>query len=106
MVCPTVLYIGKDYMFRFDKLTQKAQEAVQQAQSIAEKNQHQAIHPLHLLIALAAEKEGIVRPVLEKSNIQPDAIVQEAERLLGNVPKISGKPSGQLLSPPLNQVLE
>ncbi len=34
--------------------------------------------PLHLLIALAEEKEGIVRPVLEKCGVQPDAIVAEA----------------------------
>jgi ATP-dependent Clp protease ATP-binding subunit ClpB len=93
-------------MFRFDKLTQKAQEAVQQAQSIAEKHQHQAIHPVHLLIALSNEREGIVRPVLERLNIQPDAIVSEAERVLETLPKISGQPAGQLLSPPINQVFE
>ncbi len=93
-------------MFRFDKLTQKAQEAVQQAQTIAEQNQHQAIHPLHLLIALAAEKEGIVRPVLEKCNVQPDMIVNEAGRLLQALPKVTGQPTGQMISPPLNQVLE
>jgi len=93
-------------MFRFDKLTQKAQEAVQQAQSIAEKHQHQAIHPVHLLIALAGEREGIVRPVLERLNIQPDAIVSEAERVLETLPKISGQPAGQMISPPLNQAFE
>ena len=55
--------------FRFEKLTQKAQEAVQQAQEIAGQNGHQAVHPLHLLIALAREREGIVRPVLEKCGV-------------------------------------
>ncbi len=40
-------------MFRIDKLTQKAQEALQQAQSIAEKNGSQVLFPLHLLVALA-----------------------------------------------------
>jgi len=93
-------------MFRFDKLTQKAQEAVQQAQSLAEKNQHQAIHPLHLLIALASEKEGIVRPVLEKCNVQPDTLVTEAGRLLETLPQVSGQPTGTLISPPLNQAFE
>ena len=34
-------------MIRFDKFTQKAQEAIQLAQSIAEKEQHQAIQKLH-----------------------------------------------------------
>src|SRR3954462_545697 len=93
-------------MFRLDKLTQKAQEAVQQAQAVAEKNENQVMFPLHLLIALAQEKEGIVRPVLEKAGVHPDAIVTEAERLLTNVPKATGMQPGMYLSQPLNQVLE
>ena len=93
-------------MFRFDKLTQKAQEAVQHAQEVAEKSQNQAVHPVHLLIALAGEREGIVRPVLEKCNVQPDAILAESERLLPSIPKVTGGQNGTMISPPLNQVLE
>ncbi len=92
--------------FRFDKLTQKAQEAVQQAQEIAGENGHQAVHPLHLLIALAREREGIVRPVLEKCGVQPDPLVAEAERQLSALPKVTGQPPGMYISPSLNQALE
>jgi len=92
--------------FRFEKLTQKAQEAVQQAQEIANQNGHQAVHPLHLLIALGREREGIVRPVLEKCGVQPDALITEAERQLTSIPKVTGQPSGMYLSPALNQVFE
>jgi ATP-dependent Clp protease ATP-binding subunit ClpB len=98
-------------MFRFDKLTQKAQEAVQQSQGVAEKHGNQAVHPLHLLIALAEEREGIVRPVLEKCGVQPDAVLSEAERLLQSVPKVTGTPGGgpqvgMMISPSTNQVLD
>ncbi|MDR3700936.1 MAG: ATP-dependent chaperone ClpB [Candidatus Sulfopaludibacter sp.] len=93
-------------MFRLDKLTQKAQEAMQQAQSVAEKNESQVLFPLHLLIALSEEAEGIVRPVLEKCNVHPDAIVAEARRLLTGLPKTAGMQPGMYLSQPLNQVLE
>src|SRR5215472_11140730 len=93
-------------MFRLDKLTQKAQEAVQQTQSIAEKSGSQVMFPLHLLIALAQEKEGIVRPVLEKCGVHPDAIVSEAQRQIANLPKTSGMQPGIYLSQPLNQVME
>jgi ATP-dependent Clp protease ATP-binding subunit ClpB len=97
-------------MFRFDKLTQKAQEALQQSQGIAEKYSHQAVHPLHLLISLATEKDGIVRPVLEKCNVQPEAVISESERLLGQLPKVAGAAGGMqvgmLISPSMNQVLE
>ena len=93
-------------MFRFDKLTQKAQEAVQQSQAIAEKQQQQGLHPLHLLIALASDQEGIVRPVLEKCDVHPDAVVLEAERMLGSLPKVTGATAGMYISPSLNQVFE
>ncbi len=92
--------------FRFDKLTQKAQEAVQQAQEIAGQNGHQAVHPLHLLISLANEREGIVRPVLEKCGVQVDPLVSEAQRQLASIPKVTGQQPGMYISPALNQVLE
>ena len=93
-------------MFRPDKLTQKAQEALQQTQAIAEQSDNQVLFPLHLLVALAQEKEGIVRPVLEKAGVHPDAIVAEANRLMTNVPKTAGMQPGMYLSQPLNQVME
>jgi ATP-dependent Clp protease ATP-binding subunit ClpB len=93
-------------MFRLDKLTQKAQEALQQTQAIAESNGSQVMFPLHLLVALAQEGEGIVRPVLEKCNVHPDAIVAEATRQIGNLPKTSGMQPGMYLSQPLNHILE
>src|SRR5271169_4293647 len=93
-------------MFRLDKLTQKAQEALQQAQAIAESEENQILFPLHLLIALAEEREGIVRPVLEKCNAHPDAVVAEARRQLAALPKQAGMQPGMYLSQPMNQVLE
>jgi ATP-dependent Clp protease ATP-binding subunit ClpB len=93
-------------MFRLDKLTQKAQEALQQCQALAEKTQTQVIFPLHLLAALAEEKEGVVRPVLEKVGVHPDALLAEAQRLLGQLPKTSPPQPGIYISPALNEVLE
>jgi ATP-dependent Clp protease ATP-binding subunit ClpB len=93
-------------MFRIDKLTQKAQEAMQQAQTVAESGGSQVMFPLHLLISLADEQEGIVRPLLEKCGVQPAAIVAEARRLLANLPKTSGGQPGFYVSQPLNEVLE
>src|SRR3984957_10576103 len=93
-------------MFRLDKLTQKAQEALQLTQSIAEQNGSQVMFPLHLLIALAEEKEGIVRPVLEKCGVHPDAVATEARSQLDALPKTNGMQPGMYLSQPLNQILE
>jgi ATP-dependent Clp protease ATP-binding subunit ClpB len=95
-------------MFRFDKLTQKAQEALQQAQAVSERSQQQVVHPMHLLVALASEQEGIVRPVLEKCSVQPAAILAEGERQLQALPRAQGSnpTGGMMISPGLNQVLE
>ncbi len=93
-------------MFRLDRLTQKAQEALQECQAIAEKNQSQMMFPLHLLIALAQEKEGVVRPVLEKCGVRPDALLLEAQRQLANLPKTGPMQPGMYLSPAMNEVLE
>jgi ATP-dependent Clp protease ATP-binding subunit ClpB len=93
-------------MFRLDRLTQKAQEAVQQTQGIAEKLESQAMFPVHLLVALAEEKEGIVRPVLEKCGVQPEAVLSESRRMAATLPKTVGVQPGMYVSQPLNQVLE
>jgi ATP-dependent Clp protease ATP-binding subunit ClpB len=93
-------------MFRPDKLTQKAQDALQQSQAAAEKSQSQIILPLHLLAALAEENEGVVRPVLEKCGVNPEALLSEIRRALDQVPKAVPSQPGMYLSPPLNEVLE
>ena len=56
--------------FRPDKLTVKAQEAIQAAQQIAESQGHAQLVPLHLLKALLDEQGGIVRPLMEKVGIR------------------------------------
>ena len=56
--------------FRPDKLTVKAQEALQSAQQLAESQGNAQLVPLHLLKALLDEKEGIVRPLMEKIGIR------------------------------------
>src|SRR3989304_1999608 len=76
--------------FRFDKLTIKAQEALQRAQELAAEAGHPQLEPVHLLAALLAEGDGIVRPVLEKSgaNVPQLEVIVAAE--LRHLPKTSG----------------
>ena len=52
--------------FRFDKFTIKAQEAVQRAVDLAADRGNPQTTPVHLLFALVAEQEGIVRPCLRR----------------------------------------
>jgi ATP-dependent Clp protease ATP-binding subunit ClpB len=92
-------------MFRFDKLTVKAQEAVQEAQEIAARHDQQQIEPLHLLAALVAQPEGIVSPLLQRLGVRPEGLESEIEAALGRLPKVTGV-AQQHMGPALNKVLE
>ncbi|MHB8411136.1 MAG: ATP-dependent chaperone ClpB [Candidatus Acidiferrales bacterium] len=91
-------------MLRYDKLTVKAQEALQAAQEIAATANQQQIEPLHLLAALLAQSEGIVAPLLAKLGASPEALAGEVRREIERLPKISGT-AQQYMSPASNDVL-
>ena len=76
--------------FRPDKLTVKAQEAVQSAQQLAETQGHPQLVPLHLLKALLDEQQGIVRPLLEKIGIRVPQLRTIVDADLGKLPRASG----------------
>ena len=76
--------------FRLDKLTIKAQEAVQQAQEIAADAGNPQIDPLHLLAGLLAESDGVVRPLLDKIGVNRPQLEKIVKAELGHFPKVSG----------------
>jgi ATP-dependent Clp protease ATP-binding subunit ClpB len=92
-------------MLRFEKMTVKAQEALQEAQEIAARHENQSVEPVHLLAALAAQTDGVVPPLLTRLGIRPELIEQEIEREIARLPKVQGF-SQQNLSRALNDVLE
>jgi ATP-dependent Clp protease ATP-binding subunit ClpB len=92
-------------MLRFDKLTVKAQEALQAAQEMGGRSGQQQIEPLHLLWALIAQGDGVVPPLLEKLGVSPTRLAADVEKQIDRLPKVSGV-SEQYLSPATNQVLE
>jgi ATP-dependent Clp protease ATP-binding subunit ClpB len=76
--------------FRFDKFTIKAQEAVQNAVELAGSRGNPQVTPVHLLSALVAEREGIVRPLLEKIGVDRGHLERIIEAELSHLPKVSG----------------
>ena len=81
---------------QFDKFTIKSQEAIQESQTTAERLGHQEIKPEHLLSSLIEQKDGVIIPVLQKMEVNLPALKAEAERLLENLPKVSGGGFGQV----------
>ncbi len=92
-------------MARFDKLTLKAQEAVQEAQEIAARHEHQQIEPLHLLAALVAQPDGVVPPLLARLGARPESVSGEIESQLERLPKVQGV-AQQYLGPRADDVLK
>jgi len=92
-------------MLRLDKLTVKAQEALQAAQEFGGRSAQQQIEPLHLLWALVAQGDGVVPPLLEKLGVAPVALASEIQKQVDRLPKVSGA-AQQYLSPASNQALE
>jgi ATP-dependent Clp protease ATP-binding subunit ClpB len=81
---------------QFDKFTIKSQEAIQESQSLAEKNGHQEIKPEHLLAALLEQKDGVIIPVLQKLEVPLSSLRADTEKLIDNLPKVSGTGFGQV----------
>ena len=79
-----------------NKLTIKSQEAVRQAQQLAQARNHQMVEPPHLLYALLSDPEGVVYPLLQRLGQSPRALRDRVEELLDRIPKVYG-PAGDEL---------
>jgi len=93
---------------RLDKLTVKAQEALQEAKNLADKYNQQQIDVEHLLLALVEQPEGIVIPILQKIGVDIDQLKARLNEHLRSLPQVYGGGGiDQLyISPRLNKVLE
>ena len=91
-------------MLNYDKLTVKAQEALQAAQEVAARASQQQVEPVHLLAALLAQSDGLVAPLLAKLGVSPEKVGAEVRREIDRLPKVSGA-AQQFLSPASNEVL-
>ena len=81
-----------------NKFTQKAQQALMDAQSIAARYKHQQVDNEHLMLALLNQEDGLIPHLLEKiAAAEPNAgtagIREAVERYLAGLPKVSG-PAG------------
>jgi ATP-dependent Clp protease ATP-binding subunit ClpB len=91
---------------RFDQLTIKAQEAVQEAQRDARSRGNAELLPEHLLLALLQQADGVVVPVLQKLGAQPDVIRGQVEADLDQRPRVSGASAEPGVSRELTRVFD
>ncbi len=90
---------------RWDKFTLKSQEAIQKASSLANENGQPEVQPMHLLMALLEDKEGIIIPLLQKVGIPTEQMLASARHAIAGMPKVSGATSEPGLSSAMQRVL-
>jgi len=91
---------------RLDKLTIKAQDALQDAQHIATESGQQQIEPEHLLLSLLQQEGGIVAPILQKLGANPQALAATVQKEIDKLPKVTGASAGTQIGPRLQRALE
>ncbi len=74
----------------YENFTIKTQEALQEASSIANKNDNSEIGAEHVLQALLEQKDGLIAPIVERIGIQVPELLNKTRELVRFNPKVSG----------------
>jgi ATP-dependent Clp protease ATP-binding subunit ClpB len=91
-----------------NRLTEKAQEAIRQAQGLAQRGGHSQIEVEHLALALLSQGGGVAARVVEKAGAAPAALIERLEQALSRLPRVSGpgaQPGQVYVAPRVNEVL-
>lgn len=92
---------------RFDKLTIKSQEALNNSQNIAERYGHQQIEPEHLLLSIIEQEDGVAISIIKKLGADPQVIAKTLEETLQKYPRVSGSGMDQVyLSPRTKKIID
>lgn len=89
------------YYMNIDKYTIKAREALQEAMSLAERENHSQVEPDHLLYTLLDQQDGIVPPLIEKIGVSNEHLLHELQLRLQKKPRITGESAQVYTSPVL-----
>ena len=73
-----------------ERFTQKAQQAVATAHEAAAARHHQAVEPVHLLVALLGQPDTVTLPLLARLDVTPALLRQDAANLFETLPQVYG----------------
>ena len=88
----------------FEKFTIKAQEAVQSAINIAQRNGQQTIEPVHILAGVMDKGKDVINYVFQKIGVNAQAVETAIQNEMSHLPKVSG--GEPYLSSDTNQVMQ
>jgi len=96
-------------MMRFDRFTERAQEAAQRAAEIIQRYGHNQIDTEHILLALIEQPGGVIPQILENLNINSQALTERLDQTLRMTPKanIFGGGAGQIfITPRVKRIID
>jgi ATP-dependent Clp protease ATP-binding subunit ClpC len=96
-------------MMRFDRFTERAQDAAQRAAEIIQRYGHNQIDTEHILLALIEQPQGVITQILERLNIEIEALTDRIDQQLRASPKanIYGGGAGQIfITPRVKRVVD
>ena len=96
-------------MMRFDRFTERAQEAAQRAAEIIQRYGHNQIDTEHILMALIEQPGGVIPQILEKLSVSPEALTERLDATLRASPKanIFGGGAGQIfITPRVKRIID
>lgn len=91
-----------------NKFTQKTQEALQSAQTLALQANNTEVDTDHLLLALINQEDGVTGKLLKKLDLSSKILAEEVEKSIQTKPKVTGggtDPSRIMVTKSLNQAL-
>ncbi len=89
----------------FNRFTEKMQEAVRSAQSLAVRYGNQQVDVEHLLLALLEQEGGLAPSILNKADIQVDALRTRVQQDIDRLPKVSGAADQVYVTPRLTKLV-
>jgi len=96
-------------MMRFDRFTERAQEAAQRAAEIIQRYGHNQIDTEHILLALIEQPGGVIPQILEKLSVSSEALTERLDATLRASPKanIFGGGAGQIfITPRVKRIID
>jgi ATP-dependent Clp protease ATP-binding subunit ClpB len=97
---------GEQMAIRWEKFTVKSQQAIQQAQSRAAELGNPEVQPVHLLLALIEDREGVIPSVLGKIGVPTERLEHDLHQIEDKLPRVAGATSQPGLGQALNKALE
>jgi ATP-dependent Clp protease ATP-binding subunit ClpB len=91
---------------RWEKLTVKSQQAMEQAQARAAELGNPELQPVHVLLALLEDREGVIPAVLEKIGVPTERLTHDLHQIEQKLPRVAGSSAQAGLSQALSKALD